>query len=92
MGVRILTSSHADPVAVLYSSSTDWAFGPVFYSTPGHDADERAEAFLDWLRIDPRSLEDAALERKYHEWITAEPAYWAEKAAAAAKEWEEAEL
>lgn len=37
-------------LAVLYCSTSDWAFGPVFTDTDDHDADERAEAFLRWLR------------------------------------------
>lgn len=36
-------------VAILYCSTTDWAFGPVFLDHAEHDADERAEAFLRWL-------------------------------------------
>lgn len=36
-------------IAVLYCSTTDWAFGPVFQDGDDHDADERAEAFLRWL-------------------------------------------
>jgi len=37
-------------VAILYCSTADWAFGPVFMDSDHHDADERAEAFLRWLR------------------------------------------
>jgi len=35
--------------AALYCSTADWAFGPVFTEEDGHDADERAEAFVRWL-------------------------------------------
>lgn len=46
MGVRILTDRQSDyPQAVLYCSTSDWAFGPVFNGNGEHDADERAEAF-----------------------------------------------
>jgi len=38
--------------AVLYCSTSDWAFGPVFYRDDDHDADVRAEAFLRWLQSD----------------------------------------
>jgi hypothetical protein len=37
-------------LALLYCSTTDWAFGPVFLDTDDHDAAERAEAFLRWLQ------------------------------------------
>jgi hypothetical protein len=37
-------------IAVLYCSTTDWAFGPVFTDDDHHYADERAEAFVRWLR------------------------------------------
>ncbi|HMF95117.1 MAG TPA: hypothetical protein VKE96_12515 [Vicinamibacterales bacterium] len=49
MGVRILHDTGAD-TAVLYCSTTDWAFGPLFYSDDqAHGAEERAEAFLRWI-------------------------------------------
>jgi hypothetical protein len=44
---------------VLYCSTTMWAFGPIF-----KDRDE-AEEFLDWPKVDPRSLADNQLETKY---------------------------
>jgi len=71
MGCRILKGEEGR--AVLYCSTTDWAFGPVFWSY------EQAERFLAWLRetpneektlmglskSDPRSYEESALERLY---------------------------
>jgi hypothetical protein len=48
MGVHIAHDRDKD-VAILYCSTTDWAFGPVFIDDNGHDADERVEAFLRWL-------------------------------------------
>ena len=37
-------------VAILYCSTSDWAFGPVFSDQDDHDANARAEAFLRWLK------------------------------------------
>ena len=50
MGCHIL-ADHYRKQAVLYCSTTDWAFGPVFSEDESHDhdAEERAEAFLRWL-------------------------------------------
>lgn len=83
MGVRILRCQDYDSThtqAVLYSSSTDWAFGPVFYDEENHDAVDRAQAFLDWLRpTDARVYDDIELERKYNEWRAQEAAQWKEK-------------
>ena len=73
MGVRIL--SHYD-TAVMYCSTSDWAFGPVFYSNDEHDAEERVESFIRWLKHDPREYDDHNLERKYAEWRTQEDAQW----------------
>ena len=61
MGVRILEGDTGGGYrnAVLYCSTTDWAFGPLF-----EDADE-AQAFLDWLGVtDPRTLADNELATK----------------------------
>ena len=66
MSVRILHDSDQD-VAVLFCSTTDWAFGPVITDGDDHDAVERAEAFLRWLVIDPRMLDEAILiSRCFH--------------------------
>lgn len=48
MGCRILYDSEQN-YAALYCSTTDVAFGPLFPSWDGRDADERAESFLRWL-------------------------------------------
>lgn len=71
MGVRILHDARADE-AVLFCSTSGWAFGPVFSEHEGHSADERAESFLRWLVIDPRSLDQTDLERKHSEWRSQE--------------------
>jgi hypothetical protein len=61
MSVRIL-ENREQGMAVLYDSVTDVAFGPVFFnwSSDKHGdfqyADDVAEAFLDWLEVDPRKL------------------------------------
>ena len=53
MGVRVLYDREADRAA-LYCSTSDVAFGPIFYDGDcAHDAQERAEAFLDWLTTTP---------------------------------------
>lgn len=87
MGVRILHDARAD-LATFFCSTTDWSFGPVFYADGGHSADERAEAFLRWLRADPRDVllsgGDAGLERKYIEWRAQEAAQWKAQAEAEA--------
>jgi len=80
MGVRILHDEY-DDVAIMYSSSTDWAFGPVFMKDDAdHTASERAQAFSDWLgKRDPRQFEDHQLETLYTEWKQQEAAQWKEK-------------
>ena len=45
MAVNVLYDLNEDQAA-LYCSTTDWAFGPVFY---GPDADEKAMRFRDWF-------------------------------------------
>jgi hypothetical protein len=83
MGVRILGD---EKNAVLYCSTTDWAFGPVFYPSDTHYADERIESFLRWFKKnssvgplyydDPRQLTDSELEGKYSTWLAQEEAQW----------------
>lgn len=77
MGVRVLRcqNNHSTSTnAVLYCSTTDWAFGPVFYDYGDHDAYERAEAFLKWLPKDARTYTDSELESKYTDWCAQEDA------------------
>jgi hypothetical protein len=79
MGVRIL---HAQAAAVLYCSTTDWAFGPVFGDTDTHDAEERAELFCEFLQpVDPRALDENALEAKYAQFCSVEKSLWEAKEA-----------
>lgn len=75
MGVRIM---HNDEEAIMYCSSTDWAFGPLFSDDGNHSAVERAESFLRWLGKgrDPRQYTDAELESKYTDWRGQEEAQW----------------
>jgi hypothetical protein len=54
MGCRIAHDTDSK-IAILYCSTTDWAFGPVFADDDDHDADERAEAFLRWLATGPET-------------------------------------
>ena len=62
MGCRILEGK--DSGAVFYCSTSDWAFGPLM-----NDYDE-AESFLKWLKIDPRTLSENELEKKYVDFQT----------------------
>ena len=74
MGVRVL---HNDDMAALYCSTTDIAFGPVFYDDHGHDADERALAFLRWLAPrDARLFTDPQLIDLYSQWRAQEVEQW----------------
>ena len=75
MGVRILHDRH-NSLAALYCSTTDVAFGPVFTDGDARDSDERAEAFIKWLRTDARRFTDAALLAKYSVWLAQESEQW----------------
>ena len=72
MGVRILAD---DRNAALYCSTSDVTFGPVFYENDhtGRSAYEEAEAFLEWLPVDARRLNDWELLKKYNDWLNLEP-------------------
>jgi hypothetical protein len=50
MGCRILHDGDQG-LAALYCSTTDVSFGPIFFKTDDHDADEQAESFLRWLDL-----------------------------------------
>lgn len=77
MSVRILHDERQEQAA-LYCSTSDFAFGPVFYNgSDGKDASERAEAFLRCLPefghgSDPRGLTPHALEGVYVRWLAQE--------------------
>jgi hypothetical protein len=73
MGVRILHDRDHNQ-AVLTCSTTDWAFGPVVGEREGVDADpsERLEAFLEWLKVDPRAFSESYLATKYSAWLAQE--------------------
>ncbi len=76
MGIHILGG---DKLAVMYCSTTDWAFGPVFYSDDEHSAEERALMFLEYLPQDARQYSEYELERMYHEWLNQEKTKWEKK-------------
>lgn len=89
MGVRILQGSDDNSThttAVLYCSTTDWAFGPLFSSDDEHDAFERADMFLKWFSKngnvgplhydDVRQLTDSELESAYSDWLRQEAEQW----------------
>ena len=66
MGCRIITGTLDDgktETAVMYCSTTMWAFGPVFENY------EQALDFINWLSGDPRSYDSAHLEGHYEEWL-----------------------
>jgi hypothetical protein len=74
MGVRIVTNHEQ---AVMYCSTTDWAFGPVVSEKNGHDAEERLELFCEFLHpTDPRHFTDDELVSKYNEWLAQEEVQW----------------
>jgi len=62
MSVRILIDLDGDS-AVLYCSTTMWAFGPVFASF------EDAQDFLEFIHVDARSLTDEELSAKYSDYL-----------------------
>lgn len=79
MSVRIL-HDHDQNLAALYCSTSDVAFGPVFYDSDDskHGPEDRARAFLRWLPQDARRYDHAELETKYSEWLAQEATQWAE--------------
>ena len=58
MGVDILSG---DKGACFYCNTTDWCFGPLMQCAT------EAELFLDWLKDDPRAMDDSDLISKYNE-------------------------
>ena len=75
MGVRILHDRESD-VAALYCSTSDVAFGPLFYGTREREGDERAEAFVKWLPQDARRYTDRELMQQFVMWQGQEEDYW----------------
>lgn len=71
MGVRVLHDRKLG-YAALYCSTTDWAFGPVFYEDEEVTAADQAEVFNDWLPQDARRYTDSELSAKYGEWLRLE--------------------
>jgi hypothetical protein len=63
MGVRIMQGDQPYDGAVLYCSTSMWAFGPVF------EDEDKAQEFLDWLEVDPRKLDQSQLQSKYHDFL-----------------------
>ncbi len=82
MGCRILYDGRND-IACLYCSTSDVAFGPVFCDSDEHDADERAEAFVRWLPLDPRQYDEPDLMARYGAWLVQEADQWAREETAA---------
>lgn len=84
MGIRILNDAGGNQ-ACMYCSTTEWAFGPVFYETDitndkgdkvNWDAQQTVEQFMDWCDREPsirtiRSLTDTELEAKKSEFNVA---------------------
>jgi hypothetical protein len=75
MGCRIMHDREQN-IAALYCSTTDTAFGPLFNDGEHWEADERAEAFLRWLRIDPRKFDESHLQERYSAWLAQEDAQY----------------
>lgn len=64
MGVRIMTGDQPYDGAILYCSTSMWAFGPVFEDV------ETAQDFVLWLApVDPRALSDSDLEKRYGDFM-----------------------
>jgi hypothetical protein len=72
-------------LACLFDSVTGWAFGPLFHTGEnGEAAEDRAQAFLDWLAEndadgrDPRIIPPGELEKLYGRWLDSlrEQAEW----------------
>lgn len=81
MGVRILHDEEEN-MAAIYCSTTDFAFGPIFYDGDSHedlpddwqvkDASEIALAFLQWYdSSDVRTLSDKDIGERQSEFLNA---------------------
>lgn len=70
MGCRILIGHEQGDdrdKAVLFCSTSMWAFGPVF------ESEEQAERFLKWCPVDPRKYTKGELMPRWAEFIRQEP-------------------
>ena len=74
MGVRVITDT-SEGMAVLYCSTSMWAFGPVFHDDGHTDPGTAALCFLHWWDdqgfMDPRTVEDHDLEQRQLLWLGA---------------------
>ena len=72
MGVRILSDGDN---AVLYCSTSGWAYGPLFSPSEHQDysAEDMARRFCEWLPMDSRQYDQHDLENKYGEWLRLPP-------------------
>lgn len=71
MGIRILVDKDNE-MAVIYCSTSGVAFGPIIDANNGVGAEELAQAFLDWLVVDPRLITDNELLNKWGEFCRLE--------------------
>ena len=79
MGVHILTDGQD---AVMYCSTSGWAFGPVFDSHSEYNAEERIDLFLEWMKqfgLDVRVYTDSELSAKHGEFLKVEEELWKTK-------------
>jgi hypothetical protein len=74
MGVRVINDT-TEGMAVLYCSTSMWAFGPVFHDDGHIDAGAAAHCFLHWWDgqgfMDPRTVDDSDLEARHLLWLGA---------------------
>ena len=83
MGVRIIEDKD-ERMAVLYCSTTTWAFGPVFYefADGSLSARDMAITFIRWLPQDARLYTQKELEDKHNEWANLNADEWGKLCAA----------
>ena len=75
MSVRVIVSREEDK-AVLYDSVTDTAFGPIIKPADNLHCEDVAYAFLEWLPVDARKLNDDELEDKLVEFRASDPRHY----------------
>ena len=64
MAVGIMSDKYNER-AVMYCTSTDWSFGPVHHGD--FNASQELQMFINSLVRDPRELDEAVLEGRYHD-------------------------